>query len=60
MASPRDSWTVAELQEELKEFEQELCKARLRDNSIKTYVDRADRFIRWLAGEFQPRGTVSR
>ena len=55
MTTP-SSWTFAELQAELVSFEAEACKAGLAENSVHTYVDRAERFVRWLAGDFQFQG----
>lgn len=51
-----ESWTIAELKRELDRFEMELRAAELAENSVRTYVDRSERFIRWLAGEYTPRG----
>jgi hypothetical protein len=51
-------WRVAELEAELRRYEAELRRAGLKENSISTYVDRAGRFIRWLAGDYEPRGPV--
>jgi hypothetical protein len=52
------AWTVSELRRELTRFEEELRSSGLADNSIRTYVDRSAIFIRWLAGEYHPRGPV--
>ena len=49
-------WTVSELRAELARFEAEARRAGLAENSIHTYVDRAERFVRWLAGDFQFQG----
>jgi hypothetical protein len=51
-------WTYQELQEELREFERQLRDAGLRDSSVHTYVDRTGRFLRWLVGEYEPRGAM--
>jgi hypothetical protein len=48
------SWTYEELHRELARFEAELREAGLADNSVKTYVDRSERFLRWLVGEYVP------
>lgn len=55
---PRRSgeWTLEDLWRDLEKFEQELRAARLRESSVHTYVDRTSRFLRWLAGEYQPQG----
>jgi hypothetical protein len=52
----RDCWTVAELERELQRFEAELRGARLKDSTVRTYVDRSSVFIRWLAGDYEPVG----
>ena len=54
-----DTWTLAELERELKRFESELRAANLAENSVRTYVDRSERFIRWLAGDYHPQGPRS-
>ncbi len=41
-------WSVAELEVELRRFEQELRRAALRESSIQTYVRRSQIFLRWL------------
>lgn len=51
-----DAWTLHALEKELARFESELRAAGLAENSIHTYVERSGRFIRWLAGEYQPQG----
>ena len=55
-SSSTESWTLRELQGELLRFEQELRAAGLRPSSIDTYVDRTERFLRWLAGDYTPQG----
>jgi len=56
MTARRGSWTVAELHEALEEFEAELRAAGLVDSSVRTYVDRSRYFVRWLDGDYHPRG----
>jgi hypothetical protein len=51
-----EQYTVADLHRELARFEQELRAAHLKESSVRTYVDRAATFLRWLDGEYQPRG----
>lgn len=48
-------YSVSELREQLLRFERELREAGLANNSVKTYVDRTGRFLRWLEGDYQPR-----
>ncbi len=55
-----NTWTIPELEDELRCFEEELRRAQLKESSIHTYVDRAGRFIRWLAGDYQPRLPAAR
>lgn len=45
-----------DLEREVRRFEQELRAARLKDSTVRTYVDRSSIFVRWLAGEYQPVG----
>jgi len=49
-------WSVSELEHELSRFEQELVRAELRRTSIDTYVGRSSIFLRWLRGDYKPRG----
>lgn len=52
------SWTHDELLDELEGFERELRAAGLRDSSVRTYTDRTRTFLRWLVGDYTPRGPV--
>lgn len=52
----RDAWTVEALRTELCAFEKELVAHGLEPNTIRTYVDRSSLFVRWLAGDYAPRG----
>lgn len=52
----RTSWTIEELEADLKTFGEELTSAGLKENSVNTYVGRAATFIRWLDGRYEPRG----
>lgn len=49
-------WTAEELDRELRRFEAELRRAGLKESSVATYVDRSSLFIRWLRGDYEPRG----
>ncbi len=51
-----EAFTVAKLRDLLGEFEDELRQAGLKDSSVSTYVGRSETFIRWLEGDYQPRG----
>lgn len=56
---PDERYTLADLRRELDRFERELRAAGLRENTVKTYTDRTARFLRWLEGDYEPRGPVS-
>lgn len=47
------AWTIEGLRKELQRFEQDLRANGYADNSVHTYVDRSDRFLNWLVGEFR-------
>lgn len=49
-----DSWTMPELIAALREFESDLRCAGKSENTVHTYVDRAERFLRYLTGEYRP------
>ena len=50
------TWTLKQFEEALKRFETELQDADLRESTIRTYMDRTQVFLRWLAGEYRPTG----
>ena len=52
----QQNWTTDELRAELLRFERELRAANLKNSSIQTYVDRSGRFLKWLDGDYHPRG----
>ena len=41
-------WTHQELLRKLREFEQELRDAGLKESTVRTYVDRSETFLKWL------------
>lgn len=49
-----ESRTTDQLRVELMRFEEELRTAGLKENSIRTYVDRTAYFLRWLDGDYEP------
>ena len=49
-------YSPAELRAELRRFEHQLRAAGLKETSVTTYVDRTGRFLKWLEGDYQPRG----
>jgi hypothetical protein len=51
-----NTWTMSELRRCLAEFKRDLQSAGLAANTVHTYVDRSERFLRYLAGEYQPGG----
>ena len=50
------TFTLDELWQQLREFEAELKRARLRPATVDTYVGRTQTFLRWLAGDYHPVG----
>jgi hypothetical protein len=46
------TWTIEELHDELARFEAELVAAGLSPGTVHTYVDRSERFLRWLNGDY--------
>jgi hypothetical protein len=56
-AAPHDQrYSVDELRAELRRFERQLRAASLKETSVTTYVDRTGRFLKWLSGDYSPRG----
>jgi len=53
---PRERWSGPELLSQLQRFEAALRVAGLRETTVQTYVGRSETFIRWLIGEYTPRG----
>jgi hypothetical protein len=47
-------WSLDELRTELRRFERELEAAGKAASTVHTYVDRSERFVRWLAGDYEP------
>ena len=45
---------MAKLREALAEFERDLRSAGLSENTVHTYVDRSERFLRYLSGDYRP------
>ena len=52
----KEAWTLAELRDELERFRMAAESAGLKPASVHTYVDRSEKFVRWLGGHFQFRG----
>lgn len=51
---PHRCWTVEELYADLEKFREELIAVGKEANTIQTYIDRAERYIRWLEGKYHP------
>jgi len=49
------TYTTDQLRAKLNTYVDELRAAHLSERTIETYRDRADRFIRWLDGDYSPR-----
>lgn len=45
---------MPELRDALAEFERDLRRAGLGENTVNTYVDRSERFLRYLTGDYRP------
>ena len=45
---------MSELKARLDDFERDLRLAGLSENTVHTYVDRSERFLRYLVGEYRP------
>jgi hypothetical protein len=59
VGEPRGTqWTSEDLWKALEAFKSELQAAGLRENSVSTYVGRTTIFLRWLDGDYTPRGPV--
>jgi hypothetical protein len=52
---PHRCWTIEELYAELDRFRKVLTDAGKEPNTIATYTDRAERYLRWLEGKYHPR-----
>ena len=48
------SRTLVEIEEALKEYENEVNATNLAKNSKDTYLSHANHFVRWLKGDFEP------
>jgi hypothetical protein len=46
------AWTVDDLERELERFEADARRAGLKETTVRTYVDRSQIFVRWLAGDY--------
>jgi hypothetical protein len=55
----KGSWTTSQLHEALDVYEQQLRDSGLRRNTINTYVQHPERFIRWLDNDYTPIGPRS-
>ena len=54
MRQAEQGWTIEELRAAVAAYEAELKTAGLKPTTVVTYVDRTERFLRWLIGEYQP------
>ena len=52
---PHRYWTVEELHADLQRLREELVAAGKGSNTVQTYTDRAERYVRWLEGKYDPR-----
>lgn len=56
----RGPWSTADLEAELNQYRSVLSEARLRPLAIQTYIHSAGVFLRWIAGDYRPKGGTSR
>lgn len=54
LKSMTNTWTMPELMDALAAFERDLREAGLSENTVHTYVDRSERFLRYLTGDYRP------
>ncbi|WP_066065915.1 AlpA family transcriptional regulator [Frankia sp. EI5c] len=52
-----DQWTLDDLHQALDRYERILVSSGRTPSTIQTYVDRPRRFLRWLAGDYDPLNT---
>jgi hypothetical protein len=55
----RTTWTIDDLREDLRRFEDELVDAKLKPSTVETYVQRSGIFLRWLDGKYEPSGPLA-
>lgn len=51
-----DGWTHQDLLSRLRDFEQELRDAGLKESTVRTYVDRSETVLKWLVGHYTLHG----
>jgi predicted DNA-binding transcriptional regulator AlpA len=49
-----ERWTLDDLHQALDRYEQLLVSGGKSSTTVQTYVDRPRRFLRWLAGDYDP------
>ena len=50
----KSTWTISQLRASLAEFERDLRSVGLSENTVNTCVDRSERFLRYLVGDYVP------
>ncbi len=48
------AWTLEQLRQELRRYEEELRASDKTEKTVRTYLDHPTRFVRWLAGDYSP------
>ena len=56
----RTTWTIAELRQDLAQFEEVLADAKLKPSTVDTYVSCSGTFLRWLDGKYEPTGPAAK
>jgi predicted DNA-binding transcriptional regulator AlpA len=49
-----EQWTLNDLSQALDRYEQLLVSSGMKPATVRTDIDRPRRFLRWLAGEYDP------
>ncbi|MDG4803135.1 hypothetical protein [Micromonospora sp. WMMD980] len=48
------SWTVEQLRAEVERYERAIRQADMTEDTVESYVSRANRFISWLGHDWKP------
>jgi hypothetical protein len=51
------TWTVEQLHSELDRYERSIRDADITEETVESYVSRANRFVSFLAGDWKPQRT---
>jgi hypothetical protein len=51
------TWTLEQLHSEIDRYERSIREADITEESVESYVSRANRFVSFLAGDWKPQHT---